>query len=132
MIFGRTAYNRMSRFIEEIPETLLNGTVHPHRDESEDAAAARPAAAARRRPAYQPPASFTNSILEQHTASKTPVLYRIGSIVSHQAFGTGRVTEMAPMGGDMLLTIEFDRAGKRRIMANTASRFMKLVQTDAP
>lgn len=131
MIFGRTAYNRMSRFIEEIPEGLLSGPIHPHREEPAKEPAARPAASSRRKPAYQPRTSFTNSIVEKPSETKAPVLYRIGSVVSHQAFGTGRVTEMAPMGGDMLLTIEFDRAGKRRVMANTASKFMKLVKDEA-
>ena len=30
------------------------------------------------------------------------------------------------MGGDMLLTIEFEKVGRKRVMANTASRFMKV------
>ena len=54
-------------------------------------------------------------------------LYRVGFEVEHTAFGRGRITELTPMGGDMLLTIEFAKVGKKRVMANTASRFMKVI-----
>lgn len=129
MIFGRTAYNRMSRFIEEIPEELINGPVRQRREEPSEDGEPRPQAQPRRRQSHVPQSSFTNSILSKPAPQKSaPVLYRVGSVVSHQAFGTGTVTAMAPMGGDMLLTIEFDRGGTRRVMANTASRFMKLVK----
>ena len=62
-------------------------------------------------------------------APKTPTLYRIGNEVEHTAFGHGRLVDLKPIGGDMLLTILFDRAGEKRVMANTASRFMKIVNT---
>ena len=58
---------------------------------------------------------------------KVPTLYRVGFEVEHTAFGRGHITELTPMGGDMLLTIEFDKVGKKRVMANTASRFMKVI-----
>ena len=123
----------MSRFIEEIPEELFDAPVRPKREfRPEDYTGEdRPAQThTRRREAYQPKPSFSNSILSKPAAPAKPVFYRIGTRVSHQAFGVGRVTAMQPMGGDMLLTIEFDRAGVRRVMANTASRFMKTLDDE--
>ena len=130
MIFGRTSYNGMSRFIEEIPEQLFSSPVHVRR-EARDPAVSRPLPAQppRRRESYTPRPAFSYSGSARPAAPAKPVLYRIGSLVSHQAFGIGRVTAMQPMGGDMLLTIEFDRAGTRRLMANTAARFMETIET---
>ena len=115
-IFGKTSYNRMSRFVEEIPLELIDGRVNEHseRHNTHERAEARPGRFnARVAPAPQPP--------------KMPTLYRVGYEVVHSAFGQGRIVELTPMGGDMLLTIEFDQAGRKRVMANTASRFMKII-----
>lgn len=130
-IFGRTAYNRMSRFIDEIPEELFSGPVKQKREEtSSEEGEERPQIHTRRRQFNPPPTTFKNSISAKPAQSRTPVLYRIGTVISHQAFGKGRITQLSPMGGDMLLTIEFDKAGTRRVMANTASRFMKIVEDE--
>ena len=45
--------------------------------------------------------------------------------VRHKAFGPGVVKEVTPMGGDLLLRIEFDKAGEKLMMAKTAAKFMQ-------
>lgn len=126
-IFGKTSYNRMSRFVEEIPLELIDGRVNEHseRHNTHERAETRPGRFnARVAPA---PAVGTGALKPAAQPPKMPTLYRVGYEVVHSAFGQGRIVELTPMGGDMLLTIEFDQAGRKRVMANTASRFMKII-----
>ena len=126
-IFGKTSYNRMSRFVEEIPLELIDGRVNEHserrrvREHTEEMSA-------HFNPRLTPtPATGTGALKPAAQMPKVPTLYRVGFEVEHTAFGRGHITELTPMGGDMLLTIEFDKVGKKRVMANTASRFMKVI-----
>ena len=43
-----------------------------------------------------------------------------GDRVRHKVFGAGRVVDASPMGNDTLLTVSFDKAGVKKIMANFA------------
>ena len=47
--------------------------------------------------------------------------------VKHKAFGLGIVRETTPMGGDLLLRIEFEKVGEKLMMAKTAGKFMQKV-----
>ena len=44
--------------------------------------------------------------------------------VVHEKFGDGVVISVAPMGNDQLIEVEFDRAGKKKLMGRLAN--MKL------
>lgn len=46
--------------------------------------------------------------------------WKVGDLVTHKTFGNGRITAASPMGNDILLTVEFDKAGLKKIMANFA------------
>ena len=48
-----------------------------------------------------------------------------GDMVSHAAFGRGMVLTVTKMGGDALLEIAFDDIGTKKLMAKTASAFLK-------
>ena len=50
-----------------------------------------------------------------------------GIFVPNITFGPGVVKEVTPMGGDLLLRVEFDKAGEKLMMAKTASKFMQTV-----
>ncbi len=43
----------------------------------------------------------------------------------HKAFGEGSIIEVTPMGGDTLIEVQFDAHGTKRMMAKTASQFIK-------
>ena len=49
-----------------------------------------------------------------------PCRWKPGDRVRHKVFGPGRITDAAPMGNDTLLTVVFDKAGVKKIMANFA------------
>ena len=48
-----------------------------------------------------------------------------GDMVQHAAFGRGMVLTVTKMGGDALLEIAFDDIGTKKLMAKTASVYMK-------
>ena len=129
MLYGQTTYGKPSRFIEEIPRELM---------EEVEARPQRPAygqqtggwqrggtvswqqSASQREPRRMaaPSPSFASK------PSPAPE-FRAGMAVRHKAFGPGVVKEVTPMGGDLLLRIEFDKAGEKLMMAKTAAKFME-------
>ena len=63
----------------------------------------------------------------QVTVGKTPratsvgaCRFAVGDVVTHASFGTGKILEASAMAGDTLLVIEFDKAGRKKLMANYA------------
>ena len=48
-----------------------------------------------------------------------------GDMVQHAAFGRGMVLTVTKMGGDALLEIAFDDIGTKKLMAKTASVYLK-------
>ena len=107
MIFGRTAYNRPSRFAGEIPKDLL---------EVEDETVRRCPAQTALRPGARPQPPAAKRPLAQHTA---PAVFDLtaGERVKHRVFGLGTILSVTPMGGDHLVEVAFDKVGTKRIMA---------------
>ncbi len=108
MIFGKTVYNRPSRFIDEIPE------IYKEEHESE----ARRAVAANKLPIKKNPVQTGGIGISQ--GSKAAQIFTTGEIIVHDTFGEGMVISAKPMGNDFLLEIAFDRFGTKKIMANFA------------
>ena len=48
------------------------------------------------------------------------ISWAVGDVVSHKTFGIGTITAVQAMGGDTLLTIQFDKAGLKKLMATFA------------
>ena len=48
-----------------------------------------------------------------------------GDMVLHAAFGRGMVLTVTKMGGDALLEVAFDDVGTKKLMAKTASAYLK-------
>ena len=121
MIFGMTNRNRVSRFVEEIPETLVEHT--RSRDYS-----ARPVSMPRfggAKPFGEAPK--TKSVAEAGGFTPKPRVkpapagtYRVGDTVLHKAFGTGLIVSATPMANDTLLEVAFDKVGTKKLFANFA------------
>ena len=121
MIFGMTNRNRVSRFVEEIPETLIEHT--RSRDYS-----ARPVSM----PSFGGAKPFgeapkTKSVAEAGGFMPKPRVkpapagtYRVGDTVLHKAFGTGLIVSATPMANDTLLEVAFDKVGTKKLFANFA------------
>lgn len=121
MIFGMTNRNRVSRFVEEIPEMLVEHT--RSRDYS-----ARPVSM----PSFGGAKPFgeapkTKSVAEAGGFMPKPRVkpapagtYRVGDTVLHKAFGTGLIVSATPMANDTLLEVAFDKVGTKKLFANFA------------
>ena len=59
---------------------------------------------------YNPPKNFGN-------APKEALPYRVGDRVSHVKFGEGTVTLIVEGGRDYEVTVDFDRAGVKKMFA---------------
>ncbi|MCL2391413.1 MAG: UvrD-helicase domain-containing protein [Oscillospiraceae bacterium] len=57
-------------------------------------------------------------------ASQTKADFKKGDTVEHKAFGRGVITGSKPAGGDALLEIDFDGVGIKRMLLNSAARYM--------
>ena len=118
MLYGQTSYARPSRFIAEIPAELVREAGHKLRREERSPRPDRSWERAPARPPQTAPAAYAPQ------SAPLPD-FRPGMHIRHKAFGPGKIVEVTPMGGDMLLRIQFEEAGEKLMMAKTAMRFMK-------
>lgn len=121
MIFGSTSRNKVSRFLDEIPEELLE------RSRTREWRRPQPAISP-----YPDTASFAHSAAMARSfgpvnrgESTSGTVWKAGDSVLHKAFGTGVILSVTPMGNDSLLEIAFQKVGTKKLMANFA-RLKKL------
>lgn len=134
MVRGETQFNKMSRFIKEIPMELIDtgnrkieeGTQIPVQDtysHAKEAFRARPFASqfsasqsSGKTTGKQPFSSLQKG--SQILAGKSGSLsYQVGDRVRHTKFGEGTVLEIKEGGRDYEVTVEFDSAGVRKMFA---------------
>ena len=124
MIYGRTAASLPSRFLREIPEDSCvrkGGFVTPrtptgftqpsHMQLNTDNSYRGTGYLQASRPKPQPQGNY--------------LALNKGDMVMHTAFGKGMVLSVLKMSGDALLEIAFDNVGTKKLMAKTASAYMK-------
>ena len=124
MLYGHTTANRVSRFVEEIPDELITGRTKKQPKPAASSwggytPSSRPGWGQTRRPqssTYRPTVPTTEAAV---------VDYRPGDMVEHKSFGRGMVLSSLKMGNDALLEIAFDEKGTRKLMARTAAAHMK-------
>ena len=122
VLFGRTSANRVSRFVEEIPDEDLDRGYVPQGYRYSDLP--RGFESSVQRPQRQAP---IRPVITPATASAAPPEFKKGEMVEHKSFGRGMIVSMTPMGGDHLVEIAFDKVGTKRLMLKAASRLMKKV-----
>ncbi len=121
MLYGRTNSALPSRFLREIPEniTVKKGGYYN----------ARPQTVAYNYSAVNTPYSKPAGTQYAAALTKRPDVTCIdvnkGDMVLHKAFGRGLVLSVIKMGGDALLEIAFDEIGTKKLMAKTASAYLK-------
>ena len=121
MIFGRTTANRVSRFVDEIPEEYIEKKNVPkgygYHDRREELGFAHktPPKTSYGVSAPKAPSAPTASV----TAS-----FQVGDRVTHKAFGPGELVKLTPMGGDFLVEIQFEKAGLKKLMLRVAGQMM--------
>ena len=126
LLYGRTQYSHPSRFVDEMPEELLESNITESRRFSNatapDPTLSRPQVARAR---YVSAANAAPSASLASAAKSKPLPnFAAGDRVFHKAFGDGLIVSVKPMGGDALLEIAFDQKGTKRLMAKSAGQFM--------
>ncbi len=144
MLYGMTNRNRPSRFVEEIPDELLEikgaransyktygieqrqNTVQKGFSKSgtSRASGSIPSKSA---PGFSSKSGFSGGFSSggfSSGAAKKPSApaqtYSVGESVKHKAYGTGVILGMQKMANDTMLEIAFDKVGTKKIMANYA------------
>ena len=121
MLFGRTTANRVSRFVDEIPENDIKKNVpkgYGFREKPHDLGFAYKARSAQTKYSTYAPAPKS-----EPTAQKTPD-FALGDNVRHKAFGAGVITKLSPMGGDYLIEVNFENIGTKKLMLRAAAQQM--------
>lgn len=115
MIRGETQYNKMSRFIKEIPRELLStGAVfEKEKEEPAKQAAYLQARQAFRKQAFTAP----KSVRQFGNPGGDGPGYGVGDRVRHMKFGEGTVTALTEGGRDYEVTVDFDTAGTKKMFA---------------
>ena len=149
-IFGSTSYNQISRFVQEIPEELLEGyaeivnrdskedefkdsgyrwsygkgqTVKTYKMDEEDKKNTAKILQENKTAGFQfrTAESFLNSIKQNNQNSNVDLSkYQVGQRVYHKKFGEGTITKLEQEGNDIKVDLEFDKVGHKRLMAKFA------------
>ena len=113
MMQGRTQFNKVSRFIDEIPEQLLQlDTGVNFKEKRPDKALFSSNRSNRFRKPYQAK-SFTSTKMDT-------LPYDVGDMVKHIKFGKGKVLEILSGGRDYAVTVDFEKAGVKKMFASFA------------
>lgn len=116
MIRGETQYNKVSRFIREIPRELVELGREPKARRITKMP--EPSSSyAKMRQTYQK----TSFSPKQFEVKKSQGLaYGVGDTVRHIKFGTGTVQAIVDGGKDYEVTVDFDKAGTKKMFASFA------------
>ena len=118
MIRGETQYNLVSRFVREIPRELveLGETIQDKKPKIPETSSAK-SGYAQMRMAFQ-----ANAFQPQNfKVTKADSLdYGVGDTVRHVKFGVGIVKNIVEGGRDYEVTVDFDRAGTKKMFAGFA------------
>lgn len=126
MTNGETRLSRVSRFIEEIPKQLLAGEDRPVKKKDGVSALEKGHGGAYRpKPTVLTSQTTAAYLGKQFTVEKTSSLdYGKGDRVRHVKFGEGTVLDVENGKRDFEVTVQFDRAGVKKLFAS----FAKLVK----
>ena len=118
MIRGETQYNRVSRFVREIPRELveLGHTIQEKKPKLAEPSSSK-SSYMQMKMAFQSKAFTPQSF----TVKKADSLdYSVGDTVRHVKFGVGIVKDIVEGGRDYEVTVDFDRAGTKKMFAGFA------------
>lgn len=118
MLRGTTQYNRVSRFVEEISEDLLN-TESPIKEEVQSSYRSN------KNTFFNSTPYATKPIKKIVKAMPVPenftLDYEAGDLVKHMKFGIGEVMDIQPGGADYQITVNFPSAGIKKMLAKLSN-----------
>ena len=125
LLYGKTSYNKLSKFVSEIPVSLLDaeaptqrssGFAIPSERRSTFASANKPAPSFFANELTRKPI-FTQPKMQSPAAKET---FSAGDLITHQLFGRGVILSVTPVGPDVMYEIAFDNAGTKKMMGTYA------------
>lgn len=132
-IFGSTSCNKISRFLEEIPNELLEKQGMENKKEREwtyggnnkenvvTTYISKPTKTKTNLSfGYRTAESFLNSVVAKPVTADLSQ-YKVGQTIFHKKFGEGIITDIAPEEDDLKLDISFEKVGHKRLMAKFAN-----------
>ncbi|MEF9942525.1 MAG: DNA helicase PcrA [Lachnospiraceae bacterium] len=118
MVRGETQYNKMSRFLKEIPVELLASGQLVEKEEQE---LPKQMAYFQAKQSFHSKAFSTPKPTQQFGVSGSDGLgYDVGDTVCHTKFGQGLVTAIAEGGRDYEVTVQFNGVGVKKMFATFA------------
>lgn len=129
MIRGETQYNKVSRFVKEIPGNLLGGAESGQGEARElPARSFRQAGSkvnpiftvgnAQSKPYQKKP--YQSTSFSSNATNSISLEYGNGDRVKHIKFGEGTVVQIVEGGRDFEVTVDFDRVGTKKMFASFA------------
>lgn len=119
-LFGNTTYNRISRFLKEIPPELLEG--NEKREPVATKLSGIKTVNSGSTGSINAPSSFRTATFTEVSKPKvTDTNYNVGDQVEHKKFGVGIITKIEKENDDFKLEIHFKGAGMKRLMAAFAN-----------
>ena len=145
-IFGSTSFNNVSRFLKEIPESMLDGyeeLEQTNNNQFEDSRYEWSYGSSRNSGFFNNPVtSYKSNTIGQKTAASSYgfksaesflanlnkpkgnnvdlSVYKSGVTVYHKKFGEGIISKVEAEGDDLKVDIDFEKAGHKRLMAKFA------------
>ena len=125
-LFGSTAYNASSRFLDEIPEELIR---HTDGRREKAAASRRNVTGAAKNNGYvlfkgskpftlnAPPGKNEGGAADIGADADAGMGFSVGDVVEHKKFGRGKVVAVNGENGGLTVEIRFADAGTKRLMA---------------
>ncbi len=144
MTYGKTEFNRRSRFIDEVPKEICdyedawgdrisdstqsfmsdfakaNRLAQSSLQDQLNYAVSRGAV---NKSGYTPPRPSVTPPPRPET--KAAEIFSVGNKVTHNIFGDGMILSAKAVGGDMLYEVVFDKVGTKKIMGNFAKMTKK-------
>ena len=118
---GQAQYNRVSRFVDEIPEEYLDRAKKTPMQEKMNKAASRAMAeAASRHYSYGIKGKKPYNLDEYKVKPLSSLDYAVGDRVKHIKFGEGTVADIVHGGKDFEVSVDFDRVGRKKMFASFA------------
>lgn len=117
MLYGKTSSNKLSQFIREIPEELVERHGEIQRSQERPAKPERRSFLKEETSKYRAHVvqSAVNAVLAETSGS-----FEVGDRIKHNLFGEGTITAVMPTGNDAMLTVNFDTRGEKKLMRNNA------------
>lgn len=127
MLFGKTTSNLSSRFIDEIPDELLEHKGSALNYSFTDTQSSYKSWGVFSENNQQAKYSLSAKTVATKPTAQKPAQakpdFAVGDRVRHNAFGEGEIVKMTPMGGDYFIEIQFGSAVKK-LMLRAASQYM--------